>query len=187
MQQSSFTFELNSISDFLRAPKPSDPFSENEMLYTGESAVERMKRQLRPGPLPPTLHITLLLPANQITPDLPQKVRSALDRFCLSIIQDNQNEQRLKRFKGLRASIQGLIFLAVCLFISALFASHFLSFIPPFLDGVFSEGFNIIGWIALWHPVEGFLYDNAPLKHENDLLHLLQRASIVIQPSPKTS
>jgi hypothetical protein len=39
------------------------------------------------------------------------------------------------------------------LLLSAYFASDLLAF----AHGILSEGFNIIGWIALWHPVEAFL------------------------------
>jgi hypothetical protein len=48
----------------------------------------------------------------------------------------------------------GLAFLAVCLGVREWFASS----VAP-LDAILSEGLLILGWVAMWKPVEIFLYD----------------------------
>lgn len=64
-----------------------------------------------------------------------------------------------------RSSLIGFIFLGICLLLSAFFASGVLTVLPEYVHGILSEGFNIIGWIALWHPVEAFLYDGLLLQY----------------------
>lgn len=181
MYQYQFSYELDSLSQLFTAPVM-DLFSENEMVRSGESVLERIKHRLQPGPLPASIHLTLHLPAEQITPGLAEKLKVALDRFCTSSIEDTVNDLRLSRFNGARAALRGLIFLAICLLLAALFASDFLAFLPGFLRTILSEGFVVIGSLVLWHPVEAFLYSDAPIKHENELLQLIQRMNIELLP-----
>ena len=44
------------------------------------------------------------------------------------------------------------------------------------------EGLVIIGWVALWRPMEIFLYDWWPLLRERNLYRHLATAEVVVRP-----
>jgi hypothetical protein len=85
---------------------------------------------------------------------------------------------------GWRSLWNGLLFLGLCVLLASLFASDVLSWIPGFLRTVLSEGLTVIGWVALWHPVEAFLYDPIPLRRENGVYRRLQQMDIAVLPRP---
>jgi hypothetical protein len=101
-------------------------------------------------------------------------------------IQDNDNQRRLTRRNGVRSSLNGFLFLGVCLLLSGLFASDLLKIVPGIIWGVQSEGFTIIGWVGLWHPVELLLYDGIPIRQQNEIYRLVQTMEIVVRPQPET-
>jgi hypothetical protein len=56
---------------------------------------------------------------------------------------------------GTVSLVIGLVFLSVCLSLRSVAAGAG--------DEMFAEGFLVIGWVALWRPVEIFLYDWWPI------------------------
>ena len=76
----------------------------------------------------------------------------------------------------------GLLFLAFCLVLSGMAAK--LS--PPALAKVLAEGLIIVGWVAMWKPLELFLYDWWPLRKEwRDLQRLSQMRVRLIPAHPQ--
>ena len=78
----------------------------------------------------------------------------------------------------------GLIFLGVSMGLSALFSSQMLTFISEGLNNLLSEGLVVFGWIALWNPVNAFLYDWVPLWRANQVYHYMMTMEIRFQPQP---
>lgn len=70
---------------------------------------------------------------------------------------------------GKRDLVVGFLFLFICGTLGLL-AGQLL---PPNVGKLVQEGFLIIGWVALWRPVDLFLYELRPLRHERDLLGAL--------------
>lgn len=76
----------------------------------------------------------------------------------------------------------GLIFLASCLFLSGLVTKV----TSPPLAEILHEGFIIVGWVAMWRPLELFLYDWWPLREEWRGLQRLARMRVkVVLPHAK--
>ena len=61
--------------------------------------------------------------------------------------------------RGQTALLVGLAFLSVCLLLSA----NAAKLAQPTLAHVLGEGLTIVGWVAMWRPLEIFLYDWWPL------------------------
>jgi hypothetical protein len=79
---------------------------------------------------------------------------------------------------GRRDLAVGLLFLFVC-GVLALFAVKVL----PAAFGIFVEqGLLILGWVALWRPVDMFLYELRPLRHSRDLFLALSMMNVQIDP-----
>ena len=87
----SAVFPLNHIDELFNAPS-SDPFSSHEVDILGKSAMDCIaNRVTRIWPRRPNaVHMTLQLPADQITPDLKEDTRIAVQRYCTDRIESNQ-------------------------------------------------------------------------------------------------
>jgi hypothetical protein len=159
-----------------------NPFFNNELEVMGESAFTRILRQLESRSLNSKMCLTLLLPAEQITPDLGQEVVAAINRYCCLNIQNNKDKLQILRLFCWRSLLNGLFFLAICMLLSNLFNSQFLLFLPEFIRDIFKEGFTIIGWVGLWHPVEMVLYDWIPIVHTNAIHKFIMTMEINVLP-----
>jgi hypothetical protein len=179
--------KVDDVKQLFAAPEI-NPFSTNEAAIAGQAALVRVVYDLAPEvPIKKTIHLTLELPPDQVTSDTEREVRAAIDRYCTLKIRDNLNRIKLMQRNGWRSLWNGLLFLGLCVLLGSLFASDVLSWIPGFLRTVLSEGLTVIGWVALWHPVEAFLYDPIPLRRENGVYRRLQQMDIVVLPRPPYS
>ncbi|HWA08076.1 MAG TPA: hypothetical protein VG838_01280 [Opitutaceae bacterium] len=119
------------------------------------------------------------------TPPSPERlagVEEAIHHYFSVRAQMKRHElQRLFRVGRLSLLI-GLGFLAGCLFLSG--------FVGRLATGTIAdvgrEGLTIIGWVAMWRPLEIYLYDWWPLRDECRLLERLARMSVrvLVPPAP---
>lgn len=72
--------------------------------------------------------------------------------------------------RGRRYLIRGLIFLVVCLVISSVLTRIFAD---NDINLALAQSFVIIGWVALWKPVEFYLYDRRDLLDDLAVLDAL--------------
>jgi hypothetical protein len=63
-----------------------------------------------------------------------------------------------------------------------LFNGQLLLFLPEFIRDTFREGFTIIGWVGLWHPVEMVLYDWIPIVRANAIYKFIITMEINVLP-----
>jgi hypothetical protein len=122
------------------------------------------------------------LPPEKVTPDLHARVEQALRRYCAVRIADDQAQLRIMRSNGLRSLPSAILALGICLTLSYLFLSNVLTFLSPALNELLGQGFGIVSWVVLWHPVEAFLYDPIPLRREVSVLRYLAATDITIEP-----
>jgi hypothetical protein len=80
--------------------------------------------------------------------------------------------------RGLISLLVGLLFLILCLTLR--------QFVPESGWGtageVLREGLLIVGWIALWRPVEIFLFDWWPIRRDQRLLAWIARQPVEVRP-----
>jgi hypothetical protein len=177
------TLELDTIRELLIAPD-FDPFSEKETEYMGQSAVERLMKQLKPGWMlrRRKFRLTILLPRAQITPGIQEQVTGAIHRYCVRKITDNTILIRNIQWRGYRQLPFSFAFLAFCLGMATFFGSGVVAGIPAWLGSVLNNGFQIIGWVSLWGPTETLLFDPLPVRRENNVLRVLMEIPIEILP-----
>lgn len=81
--------------------------------------------------------------------------------------------------RGRRSAAIGVVFLAVCLG-----AAHLLSgYGPEPAPFIIRESLIIVGWVAMWRPLEIFLYDWWPLRSAFRLYQRLSGMKVVVRPS----
>ena len=68
----------------------------------------------------------------------------------------------------------GLAFVALCLFV----ADAIANFATGTFLGIARESLTIGGWVALWRPLQVFLYDWWPVKHRLRIYRKLGRANV---------
>jgi hypothetical protein len=73
-----------------------------------------------------------------------------------------RREFRLLLRRGQSVLAIGLVFLAICLTLSSLVTKAG----PSHLTEILREGLMIVGWVAMWRPLELVLYDWWPLREE---------------------
>ena len=74
----------------------------------------------------------------------------------------------------------GLLFLTTCLILSGMVAKV----TPAALAKILHEGLIIVGWVAMWKPLEIYLYDWWPLLRECRDLHRLAHMRVRLIPPP---
>jgi hypothetical protein len=107
----------------------------------------------------------------EIRTDMEQAIHS---HFALRRSSANQ-KYKLAVNKGRRDLVRGLIFLLICLILSSVITS-----IHNQNDIIYAIGqsFVIIGWVALWRPVEFYLYDRRDILDEKKMLRQLETITI---------
>ena len=179
------TISLKTIEQLFIAPEV-NPFAEDEVELLGEPALLRVLKRTEPGFFRRggKIRLMVLLPSDQITPDLQEQVDAAIRRYCQARIADNRLQIRRTIWSGLRALPFGLIFLGISMGLSALFNSQLLTFIPDGLNNLLAEGFVVFGWIALWNPVSAFIYDWVPFWREMQVYRYMMAMEIQFRPQP---
>lgn len=79
--------------------------------------------------------------------------------------------------QGRTSLVIGLLFLAVCLLISELMFHQK----PGTLLSLMRESLTIAGWVAMWRPMQIFLYDWWPLRHLGQIYEKLSRMPVELR------
>lgn len=77
--------------------------------------------------------------------------------------------------RGQRYLIRGLVFLVICVFLSTVLPRLILE---NDINLAFAQSFVVIGWVALWKPVEFYLYDRRDLLDDLDVLVALSKMPV---------
>jgi len=80
--------------------------------------------------------------------------------------------------EGFVALLIGLAFLGGCLTLRE-FAAPLLW---PSVRNVVSEGLVILGWVAMWRPIDTFLYEWWPIRRQGSLLAQIAQMPIEVRP-----
>jgi hypothetical protein len=160
---------LNEISQLFQSLDPS-PFREKDLDAQAEEFIVDWARELpRTAPLVLTIHLT----KQPAMPDAPRAVAEAVRNYFTYRAEQTASQHRELLRQAWKNLGIGLVFLSTCLlsaeFLEVLGDATFVS--------VIRESLIIGGWVAMWRPMEMFLYDRWPL---------LRRQALCQQPSRMT-
>ncbi len=93
-----------------------------------------------------------------------------------------QREFRQLMARGRLTLLIGLSFLAVCLLI----AQYLYTLDKGPLIALLSEGLTIAGWVAMWRPMEIYLYEWWPIRRKMKLYEKLARMEVEVLPDART-
>jgi hypothetical protein len=89
----------------------------------------------------------------------------------------NQLEFKRLMKQGRLSLLVGLSFLGLCLLTSQLFSSVKAEWLPKFIQ----EGLTIAGWVAMWRPMEIYLYQWWPIRQRGNIFKKLGRMPIEVR------
>jgi hypothetical protein len=175
--------EIDDIRHMMMAP-PRDIFSTRPYVYMGQSVVDRLLEhfKLQKGLERQKHRLVLLMRPDMITPNLSEEFEAAMDRYTKTKIEDNQNKMAAIHRRGILEIPYAMIFLIISVSLGFVFRSEAITGIPSVWASVLSEGFFIVGWVAMWGPLDTLLFERFPLKGENRALRALERMKIEVRP-----
>ncbi|MFZ2498199.1 MAG: hypothetical protein WCB90_01880 [Methanosarcina sp.] len=153
--------ELRSMMQIFNSFDPA-PFHEKELDASAEVYIYNSVGEF---PLKKPLELMVYLPSSEIGTDTEETLRNAI-RYHFSykkLLTDIELRKILQR--GRRNMTIAFVFLFLCLLMIRLLST----LQGGLLKTTFSEGLTIIGWVALWEPVNVFLYGWWPLVQKKNI------------------
>ena len=152
------------------------PFHERDLDRNAEEYILGSAEEL---PLKNALRLVIHLPADQFpAADATDLGKAIHNYFSYQEIQTRRRLRLLFR-DGRVALIVGLSFLFVCIVVREVA----FSFGTGTASEIVAEGMLIIGWVAMWRPLEIFLYDWWPIRRRCRVFAKLSTIPVDIQPS----
>ncbi|MCE0482821.1 MAG: hypothetical protein LV479_01120 [Methylacidiphilales bacterium] len=95
------------------------------------------------------------------------------------VYRERLNKLEFKRLmrQGRTSLIVGLSFLGLCLFITEILLPKGTGILPDFIQ----QGLTIAGWVAMWRPMEIYLYDWWPLRLRGKIFTKLSKMSVEVR------
>lgn len=165
---------LRELAQLFNSMDPS-PFDDRDLDADAEEFILSWAREL---PHDRELELVIHLTAPP-APDRGGGVESAVRHYFGNRTDMKQREFRLLLRRGRTSLMVGLVFLVACLLISELFAKLG----PGTASNILRESLTIGGWVAMWRPLEIYLYDWWPLRDERRVLQRLSRMKVRLELS----
>ncbi|MGZ5907048.1 MAG: hypothetical protein ACXWKQ_17015 [Reyranella sp.] len=163
---------LDQISRLYNSLDPA-PFHEKELDAAAEDYIVGSAEDLGGR----AMRLVIMLPASELArPEAGQIAQSIRNHFAL---RERVEHRRLRAEwrRGRLSLVIGVGFLVICLFARELLASS-----GSAVARVLAEGFLIAGWVALWGPIDVFLYGWWPIAGRRRLMADLAKLDVEVHP-----
>ena len=160
---------LRELSQLFNSLDPS-PFIDRDLDADAEEFILSWAREL-----PPDHELKLLIDLTTAPPaERAEAIQDAVRHYFNERAEGKRREFRQLMRRGRISLAIGLLFLAGCLTI----ANGFEKLGIHALSGIMQESFVIVGWVAMWRPLEIYLYDWWPLRAEWRVFRRLSRMEV---------
>lgn len=162
--------KVRTLDDLFNSLDPS-PFFTQELDRAADQYIEKWARRY---PAHSALHLSVHIATPPADTHQVARLSHALrEHFAL-----NRHSARAeltdRLWQGLLSLLIGCCFVAMCILSADLVRTHGSGAITA----VFREGLTIVGWVALWRPIQIFLYDWWPLWRRIQVLANLERMRV---------
>lgn len=171
--QQHIDLRLSDINQLFHSLDPS-PFREKDLDAQAEEFIVDWAREL--GRTRPLL-LTIFLTRSPLMENPGPTVRDAVRNYFRYRAEQTARQYRELLQQGRKDLGIGLVFLFSCL----LFAEFLGKFSSTASMAVLRESLIIGGWVAMWRPMEIFLYDRWPLKRRQGLYTRLSNMDVVLE------
>jgi hypothetical protein len=168
--------KLHDVQQLFNSMDPS-PFIEKDLDADAEEFIVSWAQEF-PGDDPVRLHIYLeQWPAE----DPKELIKTAVHNYFSHRAEIADLEFHRLMEQGRSSLVIGLVFLSVCLALSHLLLSRTTSTWAI----VAREGLTIAGWVAMWRPMQIYLYDWWPLRRRERIYEKLSHMPVEIEQKGK--
>ncbi|MDQ1276953.1 MAG: hypothetical protein QG610_2532 [Euryarchaeota archaeon] len=169
--------ELHSMMQIFNSFDPA-PFHEKELDENAEVYIYNIVGEF---PLKKPLEIVLYVPPSEFNRETERTLKEAIKNHFLykKVLTEIDLKRLLQR--GRRNLTIAVIFLFLCLLMIRLLST----FESGLLKTMLSEGFTIIGWVAMWEPINVFLYGWWPIVQKRNIYRKILKTDVnVLSGSP---
>ena len=175
---------LADLAHLFNAPRV-DPLSPGPLEGLGISGVDYLLSLLHLDKQRQRAHtLTLSIPAAKTSADSAEQLTNAIHRYAGWRIEHEHRELRNTHRYGLKVAGFALVMLTICLALSSLFASDLTEWMRPLIRKTFEYGFEIIGWVILWHPIDVLVFSPVAIRARLAALQTLATVDVVIRAEP---
>lgn len=165
--------KLREITQLFNSMDPS-PFHEKDLDHDAEEYIESWVSEYpRQDPVTLVIHLPEFPPEGDPT----HFVEKAIHNFFANKAHLNRLEFKRLMKRGQMSLIIGLLFLTVCFIASRAIGQHGTGTVAD----IMREGFIIAGWVAMWKPMEIYLYDWWPLRRRGQILRKMSRMNVQVK------
>jgi hypothetical protein len=168
-QPSTIRLRLRELAQLFNSMDPS-PFNDQDLDRDAEEFIISWAQEM---PTDRELNLVIHL-ATPPPADRAADVEGAVQHYFEQRAEIKRREFRLLMRRGRISLTVGLLFLAACLIIGGLLAKLG----NATLAAIIKESFTIGGWVAMWRPLQIYLYDWWPLRADWRVLQRLCRMQV---------
>ena len=163
---------LRELTQLFNSMDPS-PFIDRDLDSAAEEFIVSWTRELpHKGELELVIHL-----ATRPEPDRAAGTEAAVRNYFASRAEIKRRELRRLLRRGRFSGIIGLLFLAGCFGLGEMVQRASAQPWSEFVE----LGLQIVGWVAMWRPLEIFLYDWWPIRSDQLLLERLARVQVRLE------
>jgi hypothetical protein len=165
---------LSRIAQLFNSLDPS-PFPEKDLDAEAEEYIFTSAREI--GPYTP-FRIVIHVPPSELPGAGP--VKEAIHHYFAYRLDATRREIRYEMHLGRIGLAIGLAFL-----FGTVVAREFVQRLGPgSITDIVAEGLLISGWVAMWRPIQTFLYDWWPIRRTRAVLERLAESEVELRPEP---
>ena len=166
---------LNSVDQLFNSLDPS-PFREKDLDSDAESYLVGAVDEF---PLRAPLRIVFHLPSDQVASPGAVAIGEAIHHYFAYSLETERRKLRFVFREGRTSLLIGVAFLFVCVALRQLILTVDIGT----LNEIPAEGLLIAGWVAMWRPLDTFLYGWWPLRHHCRVYAKLADIPVEVQPA----
>lgn len=165
---------LRELAQLFNSLDPS-PFIDRDLDADAEEFIVSWARELpHHGELELVIHLT-----TSPEPERAAGTEESVRHYFENRAAIKQRELRLLFRRGRASLLTGVGFLAACFTLGLLLRRV----LPPGWEDFAELGLQIVGWVAMWRPLEIYLYDWWPVRADLRLLERLSRMKVRLLPA----
>jgi hypothetical protein len=177
------TLVLTDAAHLFVAP-PAQPLSPSAPEALGVAGVDYLLGRLRTDPAAQRARtLTLIVPPDKASGVDATRLALALHRQAEFRLDEQRRELRHTYRHGLKVAGIAVVLLAACIAVSSLFASDLTAGMRPLIRKTFEYGFEIVGWVMLWNPVDVLVFSPLAIRAQIRALNTLANVQLVVRPS----
>lgn len=168
--------ELDDLQQLFNTLDPS-PFHKKDIDADAEEYIVSTVHDIAPKK---DIALIVYLPHEKAQIEQPEPLAEAIHNYFEYRCQHARRELRIVLRRGWESLLVGTLFLFACVFLQSLLP---LVIKHPVVLHFLQEGLIICGWVAMWGPIQVFLYEWRPIGSMLSVYRKLTRVRVDIQPA----